>query len=142
MKLPKLNVRSSASINLLWLLATFVVGGCATLYGQNNREITVHSMPEGAKLYMNGVEYGKTPTSIVLPSVGYSSQKLTLKKTGYKDQDFLVETEFQNVGYWNLIIPPAFLIDLGTGYMYKIKPGYYDFNIQLESNAYFESAVK
>jgi hypothetical protein len=142
MKLLKLNVRFNIILGIYVLLTLFLVSSCATLYGQNNREVTVHSIPDGAKLYMNGVEYGMTPTSIILPSVGYSHQKLTLKKTGYEDQDFFVETEFQNVGYWNLIVLPAFLIDLGTGYMYKIKPGYYNFSIQLESNEYFESAVK
>ncbi len=142
MKLPKLNVRFNIILGTYVLLTSLLVNSCATLYGQNNREVIVNSIPNGAKLYMNGVEYGMTPISIILPSVGYSSQKLTLKKLGYEDQDFFVETEFQNVGYWNLIVLPAFLIDLGTGYMYKIKPGYYNFSIQLESNEYFESAVK
>ena len=142
MKLQKLNVRFNIILGIYLLLTTFLVSSCATLYGQNNREVTVHSEPPGAKLYMNGVEYGKTPASIILPSVGYNSQKLTLKKPGYQDKDVFVETEFQNVGYWNLIVFPAFLIDLGTGYMYKIKPGYYDFDVQLESNVCCESAVK
>ena len=124
------------------LLALFMLSSCATLYGQNNREISVNSEPSGAKVYMNNIEYGKTPTSIIIPSVGYSAVKLTLKKQGYQDTDFYVETEFQNVGYWDLVVFPSFLIDIGTGYMYKIKPGYYDFNIQLESGNYFESAGK
>lgn len=137
MKLPKLNARYRMFDSLLKyiLLAPLllIICSCATLYGQNNREITINSVPQGAKVYLNGVEYAKTPASIVLPSVGFRSVKLILKKPGYKDATVLVETEFQNVGYWNLIVFPSFLFDLGTGYMFKIKPGYYLFNIHLES---------
>ena len=134
MKLPKLSVlfRVYAKKSLPAVFGLSICG-CATLYGQNNHEITVTSQPPGAELYLNGIEYGKTPTSIVLPKVGFSSPQLVLKKPGYKDTTFLVETEFQNVGWWNLIVLPVFLIDLGTGYMYKIKPGYDNFNIPMES---------
>ncbi len=111
------------------------MSGCATLFGDNDREIAIVTVPDGASVYMNGVNYGRTPTSLVLPRIGYVGQTITLIKPGYESQTFQVQTEFQNVGYWNLLFFPLFLVDIGTGYMFKIDSGSYAFDIRLESAA-------
>lgn len=141
MRLPKLNevfnlaYRGIVSRALVVFLMIFSLGGCATLFGDNDREVSIVSYPSGANVYMNGVNYGKTPTSLVLPRVGYTGQIITLTKPGYKAQTLQVQTEFQAVGYWNLIVFPVFLVDAGTGYMFKISPGSYSFDIQMESSS-------
>lgn len=84
---------------------------------------------------MNGINYGKTPALLVLPRVGYVGQTITLIKSGYESQTFQVQTEFQDVGYWNLLFFPLFLVDMGTGYMFKISSDSYAFDIKLESAA-------
>lgn len=117
------------------LVLVILSSGCATLFGNNNREIRIVTIPPGAKVYMGGVEYGRTPMSLVLPSVDYTGQTITLVKSGYKNESIVIQTEFQNVGYWNLIVFPSFLIDMGTGYMFRIKPGSYEFSVPLESMA-------
>lgn len=115
------------------------LSGCATLYGQNNREVAITTTPEGASVYLDNVFYGKTPDSVLLPNLGYSGKVITLKKSGYKDKNILIESEFQKVGYWNIIVFPAFLFDLGTGCMFQVKQGNYVINLDLQSVAAAES---
>ena len=129
----KLNALYKPLVCCILILSTILSCGCATLFGDNNREINIATVPSGAMVYMNGNGYGKTPTSIVLPHVGYNGQVLVLTKPGYKDQFLNVQTEFQSVGYWNLILFPGFLIDIGTGYMFKIKSKSRDFYIHMEN---------
>ena len=125
---------SLAILKSVLLMVMVLISGCSTLYGKNDRHINITSEPPGAELYMDGVQYSKTPAIILMPYVGAGALKLTLKKQGFKDQTVFIETDFQNVGWYNIIIPLGFLIDLGAGYMFKIDPNYTNLNIQLESN--------
>lgn len=106
--------------------------GCATLYGSNNREVAITTVPSGAEVYMDGVFYGKTPNSVLISNVGPFGQKVTLKKPGYKDKTFIVETSFQNVGYWNIIVFPGFFFDAVTGCMFQVKQGDYNLTLELQ----------
>lgn len=133
-KLQRLSVLFSVKIFILFVVVN-LISGCATLYGNNNHEVAIDSFPHQASVYMDGIYYGKTPTSIILPRVNYSGAVITLIKDGYESQSLQVDTEFQNVGYWNLIVLPLFLVDLGSGNMFKIKSSSTMFNIQLESAA-------
>ena len=119
----------------LWLcMVAVLLNGCATLYGQNNREVAITSIPSGASVYIDGVFYGKTPDSVLIPGIGFNGQSIMLKKPGYKDTSFLIESKFQNVGYWNIIVFPGFLFDLGTGCMFEVKQSNYTLNLKLQES--------
>lgn len=122
---------------IILLLAGFITS-CATLYGDKTRIVAIDTKPTGAKIYVNGILYGKTPGAILIASANYSGQPITLKKVGYKDQEFLIRTVFQTVGYWNLVFPPDFLIDMGDGTMFKIDPRDLNITVPLKK---IESAI-
>lgn len=104
----------TASVSLL--------SGCATLFGDNTRQVKVDSRPQGADVYIDGMRYGTTPATITLPSYIYGGKTLVLKKDDYRDQTVLVNSKFQPVGLWNILFWPFFLIDAGTGNSVKIDP--------------------
>jgi hypothetical protein len=136
MRLQRLNVlfklmRSCYEIILLSILVSLT--GCATLYGQNDHSISIDTYPHAADIYMNGVFYGRTPTSIILPRVNYQPTTIIIKKSGYLNHTLQIPSQMQAVGYWNTLFPPFYFVDIGTGCLFKIKNGNNNFNIKLES---------
>ncbi|MEN9391072.1 MAG: hypothetical protein RL017_369 [Pseudomonadota bacterium] len=118
---------------ILWII--MAITGCATLYGQNEHSINIDSYPHAADVYMNGVLYGRTPATVVLPRVNYQPTTIILKKYGYLSHTLQIPSQIQSVAYWDTLFPPFYLVDVGTGCLFKIKDGNTNFNIQLESSS-------
>lgn len=103
------------------LIMAIGINSCASMFGNNGREISVNSSPQGATIFLNGIQYGETPRIITLPTYIYGNQTLTLKKTGYEDQSTSLNSEFQLVGLWNILnFPWGTIIDAADGDMVKI----------------------
>lgn len=103
------------------LSAAFILNGCASVIGDNNKSVQVNSQPQGAKVFANNMPVGTTPTTISVPST-WSPTVLTLKKKGYADQNTVINTAFQPVGVLNIFFWPGFVIDAATGNMMKVAP--------------------
>ena len=103
-------------------VVAFSISGCASMFGDNTRSITVKSQPSGANVYVDGVRYGTTPTVISLPNFLWNNPSLVVKKDGYEDTGVMINTKFQNVGLLNVFFWPGFIIDAATGNMIKIDP--------------------
>jgi hypothetical protein len=105
-------------------LSIFLLTGCASMFGDNTRQISIKSNPEGAAIFMDGVNYGQTPSIITLPERIYGGKIIELRKPGYQTQSILINSKFQPVGLWNLISPffLGFAIDGLTGNTVKIDP--------------------
>lgn len=112
------NILSVIFISLvaLWL------NGCATLFGDNTRQVTVKSNPAGADIYIDGIQYGTTPSVITLPNYIYGGKVITLEKKGYNTQSKVVGATFQPVGLWNILFPIGFIIDAVSGDIVKVEP--------------------
>ena len=48
-----------------------------------------------------------------------SDKQLIARKEGYAPTPFILETEFNVSTLWNILFWPGFLVDLGTGKMFK-----------------------
>lgn len=108
---------------LIFLFITFTLSGCASMFGDNTRQVVVYSDPAGANIYMDGKNYGTTPTVVILPSYIYGGKAITLKKDGYLSQELQINTQFQMVGLWNILnFPLGFIIDAADGNIIKIDP--------------------
>ena len=106
-------------------LICVVIGitGCASMFGDNTRQVAVNSQPMGASIYMDGKSYGTTPANITLPNYVYGGKTITLKHAGYADQELQINTAFQNAGLWNILnLPIGFIIDGADGNMVKVAP--------------------
>lgn len=120
-------------ISSLLLGSVLVTTGCATLFGDNDRKVTVNSNPSGANVYLNGYLRGTTPMIVTLPTYIYNGADITLKKEGYADTTISVNAKFQTVGLWNVLNGFGFLIDGAAGSFVKIDPNDLSQNINLAS---------
>ncbi|HMT03108.1 MAG TPA: PEGA domain-containing protein [Burkholderiales bacterium] len=117
--------------SIAMLAIVFNLMGCASMFGDNTRKITVKSNPSGAGVYVDGVRYGTTPTIITLNNYIYGGKVITLRKDGYKDQAEVVNTKFQPVGLWNILNwPVGFIVDAVTGDIIKVDPE----NLNIDAN--------
>ncbi len=99
------------------------ITSCASMFGDNTRQVAVNSQPSGATIYMDGKSYGTTPANITLPNYIYGGKTVTLKQAGYADQELQINTAFQNAGLWNILnLPIGFIIDGADSNMVKIAP--------------------
>lgn len=90
--------------------------------GDTTREIHINSEPPGANIYIDGVLYAKTPGQILLPTAGYSTHKIVVSKRGFEPRNVYVNTQFQKVGYLNILMPPGFFVDFASDTMFKLNP--------------------
>lgn len=119
---------------ILLLLSMPLFVSCALFFGDTTREVHIDSEPHGANIYVNGVLYAKTPGKILLPNANYSAQKIIVAKPGYESGAIWVTTKFQKVGYFNILFPPAFLIDFSSGTIFKLNPNDLNQNIILKES--------
>ncbi|OGT47464.1 MAG: hypothetical protein A3E83_01855 [Gammaproteobacteria bacterium RIFCSPHIGHO2_12_FULL_41_20] len=99
-----------------------LLGGCASIAGDNTRVVKVDSKPSGAAIYVDNQRYGTTPATVTLPTYIYGGKSVTLKKSGYADQSMVVNTKFQPIALLDILAWPTFLIDAATGDLVKIDP--------------------
>lgn len=97
------------------------LGGCATMFGNKNRDVAVNSTPPGAKVYYNGNYVGHTPTHVTVGNP-LDTDMIRVAKKHYIPQEKPVKTSFQGVGALNILFWPGFIVDFATGDMKKVSP--------------------
>lgn len=86
---------------LTLLVLVMVTWGCATIIDGSSQPLTFNSSPNGARIYVNGMELGTTPLTT---SVKRSKTTMILaKKNGYEDQQLLLQTKI-NSWFWGNIL--------------------------------------
>lgn len=104
--------------------------GCATMFGDNNRQISVRSSPPGAKVLINGLPYGVTPVVATLPRDIYNNTIVTISKPGFKEQSKMVYAQFQPISLLNILnLGIGFSIDGAWGNLVAIDAS--DRNIEM-----------
>lgn len=121
------------SITKIGLVASVLalLTGCASIAGDNTRQVKVDSMPQGAGIYVDNQQYGVTPAVITLPSYIYGGKNVTLRKRGYQDASMMVNTSFQPIALLDILFWPTFIVDAATGDLVKIDPATRNLNTRL-----------
>jgi hypothetical protein len=103
---------------------------CATIFTGTKDRIIVNSVPEGAKVEIDGVSYGKTPVTIPVKR-SLNSTTMTLKAEGYETKNIELQQSFNAVSILNLTNLGGWVIDLLTGAVmrYDVK----SYNIELDA---------
>jgi hypothetical protein len=105
--------RSSTAIVLFVSLS-----GCATIFTGTRDTIAFNTTPEGAVVLIDGIERGRTPTTLrVKRTVG--DRIVTLRMEGYADRTFVLSKEFNVVSALNLKNVFGWGIDAATGALFK-----------------------
>lgn len=96
---------------------TISFSGCGTLFTGTTTLFTISSEPEKAKVYVNGLYIGTTPTSTSLKKD--KDYNILVKKEGYEDASAVVTRSFNAVSILNLLSPICWIVDIVTGGMWK-----------------------
>lgn len=116
---------------ILTVLTTFLMTSCATIFTGTKDTLTFNSKPEGASVYIDGLEVCKTPcTTQVKRSL--SDKIAEIKLDGYETRVITLDREFNVVSVINLGSLIGWGIDAATGSIMKYgKKGY---EIELEKD--------
>lgn len=110
----------------------FGITGCASMFGDNTRQVRVDSHPQGANIYIDEKYAGTTPAVITLSRYIYGGQQLVLKKQNYRDQTAMVTADFQLVSLWNILnFPIGTIVDWSTGNILKIDSNSLNISVDL-----------
>jgi hypothetical protein len=103
------------------LMVLFVMSagltGCGTLFTGSSSMFAISSEPEKAKVYVNGMYIGTTPTST--PLKRDKDYNIVVKKEGYEDASAVITRSFNAVAILNLLSPICWIVDIVTGGMWK-----------------------
>ena len=100
------------------IASCLLLNGCATLFGNSDRVVSITSQPSGAEVFLNGQPSGYTPTQITLADI--QGNYIQLQKPGYSTTNTAIQTSFQKVGILNIFFWPGFLVDYMTGDMMRL----------------------
>ncbi len=128
-------MRSLFTLSAL-LLSSLFFAGCATIFTGTHDEVIIRSDPEGARIFIDGVEEGLTPATIDVKRPGIGDTEVELRLEGYEPRTFILRKEFNAVSVINLDNPIAWAIDIATGAITKYKPMGYDIELDPEGQAY------
>jgi len=120
---------------LLLITAFTLLPSCATLFTGTTDNVYIQSQPEGAKIYVEGLDMGTTPATIPIKRPGLSDKQVTLRLEGYEDRIFLLQSEFNAVSILNLFGLIGWGIDIATGAIKKYSPRSYELEMTKEKQA-------
>lgn len=83
------------------LMLAMVASGCATIIDGSSQPLTFNSSPNGARIYVNGMELGTTP--LTMPVKRSKTTMILAKKNGYEDQQLVLQTKI-NSWFWGNIL--------------------------------------
>jgi hypothetical protein len=83
------------------LVLAMVISGCATIIDGSSQPLTFNSSPNGARIYVNGMELGTTP--LTMPVKRSKTTMILAKKNGYEDQQLVLQTKI-NSWFWGNIL--------------------------------------
>lgn len=109
--------------NLLILVILMLSTACASVFSGVEQEMSFNSKPEGATVYVDGLEKGKTPLLVKIRKDEHKN--ITFKKTGFRDEKIILHSKFDPVGLLNLFVVTGFTTDALTGAMFEYAPGKY-----------------
>jgi len=123
------------------LLMIFSVTSCATIFTGSKDTISFDSKPQGAKVFIDGLEVCKTPcTTQVKRSL---SEKLAeIKLDGYETRVITLDRKFNAVSIINLGSLIGWGIDAATGSIMKYDKKGYDIELEKDNRTSFNNPIK
>ncbi len=102
-------------ITICLLISLLSINGCGLILSGNKGDVYINSNPDGAKVYIDGLYFGKTPIALTLKS--NKDYLIEFRKDGYEKQTRIVNSSIAG-GY--IILDVLFglvpiVIDAATG---------------------------
>ena len=116
------------------VVISIFINGCATILTGSTDSVYFDSDPDGAKILIDGLKVGKTPTTLTLKRPGFSDKEVLMQLEGYEDRRFILQKEFNAIAILNFAGWVGWLVDIGTGSVFKYSRK--DYALDLEPKAY------
>jgi hypothetical protein len=117
-------------VKILLALSVLLLSACGTLFSGTSDNVAFNSTPSGAKIEINGVSVGRTPTVVNLHRQ-MSPPQIMVKLDGYETKSLAVQNSFNMTTLWDIFLFPTFIVDLATGALMKFDP--LNYNIELDA---------
>lgn len=114
---------------MLLVATTLLMTSCATIFTGTKDRITFNSTPEGATIYIDGVEQCKTPCTMQVKR-SISDTDVEFKLGGYETRLITLSKEFNVVSVINLGNLLGWAIDAATGSVMKYDRKSYDITLE------------
>ena len=79
------------------LMAGLLFAGCATLFTGTYDEVEIRSEPEGALIFIDGLEEGRTPAYLDIKRPGIGDTEVELRLDDYETRTFVLRKEFNTI---------------------------------------------
>lgn len=124
----------------LLLCISFVplFASCATIFSGTTDDVTFESEPEGATVYIDGVQRGRTPTTIEV-NRDTSQPRVRLELDGYQTEQFRLQRNFNTVSILNLGNLIFWGVDLISGAVYRYSPTSYSIMLSQSESAFMQN---
>lgn len=116
---------------LLLTTAVFLLSSCATIFTGTKDTIRFSSTPEGATVYIDGIEICKTPCEARV-NRSISEKEVEFKLDGYKTRIITLDRSFNAVSILNMGGLVGWAVDAATGSLMKYDRKSY--NIEMETD--------
>ena len=107
-----------------------VLAACATLFTGTTDTLTIETTPPGARVTIDGIDYGRTPVTFPFKRPGLNDRAVTLRLEGYEARTFVLQTEFNTVAILNLFSLPFWIVDVLTGSVMRYNPKHYEMELE------------
>lgn len=116
-----------------------MLSGCATIFTGTKDTIYFDSDPEGATVYLDGLEICRTPCSY---RVGreFNGVDIQYKLDGYEARIFSLDQEFNVISVLNLGNPLGWAIDMISGSIMRYDRKAYDLKLDPDTSAMMMNA--
>ncbi|MBL91405.1 MAG: hypothetical protein CMH56_06275 [Myxococcales bacterium] len=116
---------------LLFALCALTMS-CATLFTGTQQTIHVDSEPQGAVIWIDGLEVAETPATLEIEKPAMVKDKrITLRLDGYADRSFVLQKSFNMVSLLNLFTGSiGFIVDILTGAFFEYSQS--EYNIKMK----------
>ncbi len=118
------------------LVVAFLIPGCATLFTGTSDEITFETEPAGARVFVDGIDYGVTPATMDITRSGIGDREIMLRLDGYEPYTFKLNKEFNAVSVINIFFWPGFIVDVATGAVTRYRPLGYIIDLRPEGRVH------
>ncbi len=118
----------------IFLIALFLMTGCATIFTGTKDRITFTSSPSGATIYKDGVEICTTPCNYRVKR-SLNDTEVEFKLDGYESRLITLDKEFNLVSIINLGNLFGWGIDALSGAVMKYDRKSYDIKLSPEKSA-------
>lgn len=104
--------------SLLVATTCILLSGCATIFSGSSDNVTIKSVPDGAKVEINGNSVGRTPVTVPIKR-SLTPPQVQLKLDGYDSKFVVLQNSFNALSILNVFFFPGFIVDAATGTLMK-----------------------